>query len=125
MTDARRLSLLALLGLLLVVNLTAGGGGGVASKVTQVTYVYEKDASFIPSGVQAALNRLNRERGILATSFERDTTDGSGEVPEQYKPAAESCEKFGLPLLVVQSGQKVLQVVKSPTTETSVMEAAR
>jgi hypothetical protein len=52
---------------------------------TSAVYVYEKDESAIPVGVTVGLNRLNRERHIVATLLEADTTDGSGDVPEQYR----------------------------------------
>lgn len=94
-------------------------------KVTAVTYVYEKDETPVPAPVQAALNRLNRERGITATLFEDDTTDGRNEVPEQYKTALAAAKESGLPSLVVQAGDKVISVVNAPTTEAQVLEAVK
>jgi hypothetical protein len=93
-------------------------------KTTRVTFVYEKDQSNTPRPVAAALQRLNT-MGILASEFEEDSLDGSGEVPDQYKIALEAARSAGLPALVVQSGDVVKRVVKNPTTEAAVMEAAK
>lgn len=92
-------------------------------KATSVTYVYEKDDTAIPPPVLAALDKLNREKKILATTFEDDTKDGTGEVPDQYKVPLAAATGAGLPALVVTAGDKVLTVVKSPTTLEQVMEA--
>lgn len=103
------------------------GGGGVlpSTDPTAVVYVYEKDQAAIPSAVQSGLNRLNREKKIVATIFDRDTVDGNGEVPDQYKvPLAAAVDK-GVPSLVVMSGSDVRRVVKDPKTEEEVMEAAK
>lgn len=86
-------------------------------------YVYEKDSSAVPVGVTAGLNRLNRERQIVATLFEDDTTDGTGDVPEQYRIAVEAGKKAGLPAFVVLSGSTVLAVVRAPATEDDLMRA--
>lgn len=80
-------------------------------------YVHEKDDSAIPSGVMAGLNRLNRERNVMATVFEDDTTTGDGDVPEQYKLPLEAARKHGMPCLVVMAGGKVLRVVKVATAD--------
>ena len=94
------------------------------SKITAATYVYLKDGSAnVPSAVMGALNRLNREKKITATLFEQDTTDGTDDVPEQYKAAVAEAKRVGLPCLVVLAGSKVVRVVKNPTTEAAVMEA--
>lgn len=91
---------------------------------TAVTYVYEKDVTAIPSPVAAGLNRLNREKKIVATLFEEDTVDGTGQTPEQYRVPLSAAQAAGLPALVVTAGATVLKVVKAPTTEQQVMEAA-
>lgn len=91
---------------------------------TAATYVYEKDVSAIPTAVLVGLNRLNRERKIVATLFERDTKDGDGDTPDQYRVPLAAAQKAGLPALVVTAGEQVLRVVKAPTTEAQVMEAA-
>lgn len=93
------------------------------AKVTAVTYVFEKDDGGIPSGVTAAIGALNA-RDIIATTFEDDTVDSSGSVPEQYKVALAESKTQGVPLLVVQAGDKVLRTVKAPTTAAQVLEAA-
>jgi hypothetical protein len=91
-------------------------------KATSIHLIYEKDEHNIPSPVLAALNQLNR-RGIVATTFDDDVVDGTGEVPAQYKIALEESRKSGLPVLVVQAGDEVVKVVKNPTTEQAVLEA--
>jgi hypothetical protein len=95
------------------------------TKATAVVYVYEKDDGGVPSAVLAGLNRVNREQKIRATLFEDDSTDGTGEIPEQYKTPRAEALKVGLPALVVMAGYAVLRVVKAPTTEAAVVEAAR
>lgn len=95
------------------------------NKATAATFVYEKDLHAIPPAVLGALNKLNRELGIIATVFEQDTVDGGGQVPEQYKVALAAAKEVGLPALVVLSGQKVLRVVKDPKTAEQVEEAVK
>jgi hypothetical protein len=95
------------------------------SKVTAVIYVYEKDDGPVPSGVMVGLDVLNR-RGILATTFEDDTTDGDGDVPLQYQAALEAAkEKGDKPALVVQAGSTVKSVWHDVRTEQDVLEAAK
>lgn len=102
-----------------------GGGGIVApAKPTAATYVYEKDQHAIPAPVMAALDKLNRQ-GIVATLFEQDTTDGTGETPEQYKIPLAAAKEAGLPSLAVTAGARVVRVVKDPKTEEAVIEAAK
>lgn len=96
-----------------------------ATKVTSVTYVYEKDDGGVPSAVMAGLNRLNREKGIRATVAEDDITDGDGDVPDQYKTVFTAAKAAGLPALVVLSGETVVRTVKAPTTEAAVWEAGQ
>lgn len=98
--------------------------GWVASKPDAVTFVFEKDQHAIPSPVMSALNKLNRQ-GIMATTHEVDTTDGSNEIPEQYKLVVPAAQEAGLPALVVSGNGKVIRVVKDPKTEEAVLEAAR
>jgi hypothetical protein len=92
---------------------------------TAATYVYEKDVTAIPSPVAAGLNRLNREKKIVATLFEEDTVDGTGQTPEQYRVPLSAAQSAGLPALVVTAGAAVLKVVKAPTTEAAVLEAVQ
>ena len=95
-------------------------------KVTAVTYVFEKDRNAaVPSPVLYALDKLNREMKIPATIFEYDTTDGTNQVAEQYKPVVEAVTKDDLPALVVLSNMKVLHIVKSPKTEEAVYEVVK
>ena len=94
------------------------------SKVDRVTYVYEKDDTIIPRPVSLALVKLN-EQGIVATEFEIDTVNGTGEVPAQYVTAKQAGKDAGLPCLVVQSGDKVVRTAKAPATEADVMEAIK
>lgn len=88
-------------------------------------YVYEKDETAVPSAVRSALNRLNRERKILATEFEDDTIDDSGSTPAQYTIPLAAARKAGLPALVVMAGSEVLSVTLAPTTEEQVLEAVK
>jgi hypothetical protein len=92
-------------------------------KPTAVTYVYEKDAGAVPSPVAVGIDKLNR-KGILATTFEEDTVDGQGEVPDQYKVPLKAAQESGLPALVATAGDKVLKVVKAPKSEAEVLEIA-
>lgn len=92
------------------------------AKATAAVYVHEKDDGPVPSPVLAALSKLNL-RGIVATTFDDDVTDGSGETPEQYKVPLAAAKEAGMPALVVTNGPAVIRVVKSPTTEASVLEA--
>lgn len=93
--------------------------------ITAATYVYEKDKGMPPSPVRVALNRINRETSIIATEFEQNSFDGSDEIPDQYKAALSAAKADGLPALVVLSGDKVVRIVKAPTTETQVLEAVK
>jgi hypothetical protein len=90
---------------------------------TAAVYVYEKDAGAVPAFVTVAMNRLNRERKVVATLLEADTTDGTGEVPDQYRLALEAARKAGLPAVVALAGPTVLRVTRAPATEVAVMEA--
>lgn len=96
---------------------------GPADPATAAVYVYEKDRGTPPPPVLAALDRINRERKIRATTFEQDTVDGEGEVPDQYQAPLIAAQETGLPALVVMAGNKVLKVVKAPQSEQQVMEA--
>lgn len=115
------------LGLILLAGpLPAWHGGGtavVAKTATAAVYVYEKDSHAVPPGVTVGLNRLNRERQILATLVEADATDGDGDVPDQYRAAVEAAKAKGLPALVVLSGSTVLSIVKAPTDADAVVRA--
>lgn len=110
--------------LLIGVGLLLLGGGPISSlhKVTAVTYVHDEKAA-IPTGVSAAINELNT-KGIVASCFPDDATDGDDQVPDQYKVTLPAAKAVGIPSLVVQSGAKVLRTVKAPTTKQQVLEAA-
>ena len=92
---------------------------------TAAVYVYEKDQTAVPTGVVVGLNRLNRDRGIVATLLEADTVDGMGEIPEQYRPALAAAKDRGLPALVVLSGSTVLSVVQAPADSDAVTGAVK
>lgn len=94
-------------------------------KVARVTYVYEKDSNPVPPGVAVALAEINKETpDIIATEFEDDTRDGTGEVPDQYAVALQAAKDEGIPCLVVEDNRgEVLRVVRAPTTQEQVEEA--
>jgi len=96
-------------------------------KATAVTYVYEKDSGGIPNPVQAAFDKLNRDKdlSLVATFHEVDSTDGSGEIPDQYKVPVAAARESGLPAAVATAGEKVLKTVKAPQTEADVMEVLK
>lgn len=95
----------------------------VAPSVSAVVYVYEKDETAIPVGVSSGINKLNRDKKVVASLFERDTVDGTGQTPDQFKPALEAARRESIPSLIVLSGTSVVKVVKSPKTETEVLGA--
>lgn len=90
---------------------------------TAAVYVYEKDATAVPVGVTVGLNKLNRERKIVATLLEADTVDGTGEIPDQYREALAAATASGLPALVVLSGSTVLSVTPAPTDPDEIARA--
>lgn len=105
-------------------------GGGVSLPIvgpaaTAATYVYELRESAPPSAVYAGINQLNREKKVVANLYDDDTTDGAGEVPDQYKTAVTAAREAGLPALVVTGGDKVLNVVKDPKTVEAVVGAVQ
>lgn len=94
-------------------------------KIDRVTWVWEKDSGPIPRHVASALQRINAElSGIVASDFEDDTTDGNGEVPDQFKVALTASKTAGVPVLVLQAGSMVVKAWK-PSTEAEIMEAIR
>ncbi len=107
------------------VTIPLPGWNVVTDVATAAVYVHEKDHGAVPSGVMAGLNRLNREKGIVATVFEEDSTDGDGDVPDQYREPLRAAREAGLPAFVVMGGGKVLRVVKAPTTADAIVEAVR
>jgi hypothetical protein len=115
LTTTQKLVVLAIAWLLL-----SGGSIGGGGKPTSATYVYEKDQGGVPSAVMSGINKLNVERKIIANPFERDTKNGNQQIPAQYKIAVEAAKE--LPSLVVQAGDRVLKIVKSPKTEDDVLK---
>lgn len=93
------------------------------TKATAATYFHEKDDTPVPSPVRSALNRLNRERNIIATEHEVDATDADSQIPDQYKVSLPAARSAGLPSFVVMGGETVLKVVKDPKAEEQLMEA--
>lgn len=120
--SARWFGILALFALL-VYSKSGGGVPFVEPTATAATYVYEKSGGPIPAAVMAGLNQLNRERHIRATTFDADTRDGTGEVPDQYKAALTAAQSAGLPCLVVTAGETVSKVVPRPTTLEAIVGA--
>lgn len=108
---------------LLLLTLRLPAATTTAGPATAVVYVYEKDATAVPPGVTVGLNRINRERQVLATLLEADATDGDGDVPDQYRPALEAAKPKGLPALVVLSGSTVLAIVPDPKDADVVVRA--
>jgi len=94
-------------------------------KCLRVTYVYEKDQSSPPRPVQAALQAINASGGVVASDFEDDTVDGSGETPDQYVTALAEATKAGLPALVVEFSDGTVRVVNDPKTAEAVTEAVK
>lgn len=96
------------------------------SRVTRVTYLYEKDQNPVPSPVLKGLIQLNGagSAGVFASYFEVDGTDGTGEVPDQYKVAV-NAGKDSLPCLVVESKDGTTKIVKNPKTEEDVIGAVK
>lgn len=90
------------------------------TKVTAVTYFHEKDDGIaFPAKVRVALDELNhRDPPIMATEHE-----DNGTTPKQHAISLPAAKKEGLPCLVVMAGDKVVRVVKNPTTEAQVLEA--
>lgn len=103
------------------------GGGGIVPPTdpTAVVYVHEQRQTPVPPAVMSGLNRLNVERKIVATIFDKDSKDGDGKTPEQYVKPLAAANESGLPSLVVMAGDTVRRVVKDPKTEEQVMEAAK
>ncbi len=109
--------------LLLTLPRVEWGRVDTTGPATAAVYVYEKDDGGVPAYVTVAVNRLNRERKVVATLLEDDTTDGDGDVPEQYRSALDAARKAGLPAVVALAGRTVLRVTPRPGSEAAVMEA--
>lgn len=96
----------------------------VTTKVDRVTYVYEKDNTVVPPPVAFALRNLNAQ-GIVATTFENDTTTGLGNIPAKDAEVVKAAREAGIPCLVVLSKNKVVRVIKDPKTEEQIKEAVK
>ena len=119
----RPLALIAAGLLLLTLPGVEWGRVDTSGSATAAVYVYEKDDGGVPAYVTVAVNKLNRERKVVATLLEDDTTDGDGDVPEQYRAALEAARKAGLPAVVALAGRTVIRVTPRPASEAAVMEA--
>jgi len=86
---------------------------------TAAVYVYEKDDGAVPMPVLAGLDKINRERQIVATTYEA-ADDG---VPETYRVPLDAARQAGLPSLVVMAGVNVLATVHAPKTVDEVFGA--
>lgn len=93
------------------------------STVITAVYVYEKDDGPVPVGVHTGIEKLNIQKNILASLFEKDTVDGTGDTPEQYKPALAAAKSKSIPSLVVLSGTNIVAIVEKPQTESEILEA--
>ncbi len=93
------------------------------TKPTAATYVFEKDQGWPSSAVMSGLNRLNREKKILATVLEQDSKNGDGQVADQDKVPLEEAKKAGLPALIVTANGVFLKAVKAPKTEQEVFDS--
>ncbi len=109
--------------LLLTLPRVEGCRVDTSGSATAAVYVYEKDDGGVPPFVTVAVNRLNRERRVVATLLEADTTDGTGDVPDQYQAALDAARKAGLPAVVALAGRTVIRVTPRPGSEAAVMEA--
>ncbi len=94
-------------------------------KATAAVYVWEKDQAQVPRGVAQALQAINAGGSVVATEFERDTVNGTGQTPAQYRAALDAAIKVGIPCLVVLAGDRVIRTVKAPTTVDQVQEAVK
>jgi len=109
--------------LLLTLPRVEWGRVDTTGSATAAVYVYEKDDGGVPPFVTVAINKLNRERKVVATLLEADTTDGTGDVPEQYQAVLDAARKAGLPAVVALAGRTVIRVTPQPASEAAVMEA--
>ncbi len=96
---------------------------GPVIKGSQITYVYEKDDGAVPPHIYGALQTL-ATKVSLASTFEEDTVDGSGETPDQFKLPLAEAKKEGLPALVYTKDSAVIKVIKAPKTEAEALSIA-
>jgi len=93
-------------------------------KPVRVTYVYERLESVPTVMVKLALMKLNQD-GIQATSIDKDSRTGSGQIPSQYAKAIPAAIDKGLPSLVVEFSDGSLVVISDPETEEDIKEALK
>ena len=105
-----------------------GGGGEFVPTLKNPTaghYVYEKDETQVPAGVQSAMNRYQTELGLQASVVDIHVVDGDGQTPEQYATAFPAAKEHGLPCLVILASDEVLKIIADPRTEEQAMEAVQ
>lgn len=93
-------------------------------KVARATYVYERRQGSVPPPVLVALDKLNRA-GVVANPIDQNVISGKGQAPAQHAVALSEAAKAGIPCLVVEYTSGPPKVLKSPTTEAAVLEAAK
>jgi hypothetical protein len=117
--------LLLLAGLLWQFNNKGCTLPGVPSqKATHVCYVFNvRETGTVPGPVLVGLNRINREKQILADNLE--LPDEGETVPTPYQAILAAAKEAGLPSLVVAAneGKTIIKVVKNPTTDQAVWES--
>ena len=84
----------------------------ISTNVTKATFIYEKDKTSPSSSLLVKMNKLNREKNILATLFDIDTTNGLGQIPEMYRKEVEAATNQ-TPCLVLSNDSGVIKVLKS------------
>jgi hypothetical protein len=94
------------------------------AKVTAAPYIYEGKQTSVPPPVSSALSKLNA-MDIMATAIDDDVVNAGGKIPKQYEKAIPAAREAGLPCLVVMAGDKVVKIVKGPTTEEQVLGAVK
>lgn len=116
-----RLKLFLIVLLLLASQYVGGVDLPFATEPDQGYYV-RRARTAIPAPVASALNKLNA-KGIKAEEVSGSAVDGTGEVPDQHKIAIAAAIDAGIPAFVVQAGDRVVKVIKSPTTEEDILNA--
>lgn len=89
--------------------------------VTRITYVYEKDKGPVPPFIRYILKEINNSyQNIEANEFEKDEILGStGRTPPEFSKALEASEENGLNLLVFQSEEEIIKLIKVEADNTS------
>jgi hypothetical protein len=81
------------------------------AKVTAGVYVEDFRERPVPQDIKKALNALNTEHGIVATSCDV----GEPVIPLSYAAPVEAAKKAGLPSFVFMAGSEVVKVLHKPT----------